>query len=229
LIVVDALTDRHLREIGAAVADDKLITGGSGIALGLPDNFRRRGELHGGGGAWKGTSGRAAVLAGSCSTATRAQVATFIQNHPSFMIEADGVMAGTITAEGVAGFLLEKATEAPIAYSSADPVKIAAAQERWGRDRLAHAVESLFASVAIRLIEGGVKRLVVAGGETSGAVATGLGRPAYEIGPEIDPGVPALFVPGTPSFTMALKSGNFGGTDFFEKALRVLQGEAAGG
>ena len=229
LIVVDALTDRHLREIGAAVADDKLITGGSGIALGLPDNFRRRGALHGGRGAWKGAAGPAVVLAGSCSTATRGQVAAFVQNHPAFAIDADGVMAGTITAESVAGFLLDKAADAPIAYSSADPATVAAAQEKWGRDQLAHAVETLFAVVAIRLIEGGVRRLVVAGGETSGAVATGLGRPAFEVGPEIDPGVPAMLVPGSPPFTMALKSGNFGGTDFFEKALRVLQGEAAGG
>ena len=94
-----------------------------------------------------------------------------------------------------------------------------------GREKISHALDYLFAEVALRLVQSGFARLVIAGGETSGAVALAFGRPAFEIGPEIDPGVPALLVPGEPPFALALKSGNFGGDDFFGKALRVLAGE----
>ncbi len=76
-----------------------------------------------------------------------------------------------------------------------------------------------------RLVGAGVKRLVVAGGETSGAVVSALGIRAFEVGPEIDPGVPALRTDSTPSLGLALKSGNFGAPDFFDKALRALGGE----
>jgi uncharacterized protein YgbK (DUF1537 family) len=224
LVVVDALSEIHLRSIGMTAAHDKLITGGSGIALGLPDNFRRRGLLAETRSPWEGVRGPAAVLAGSCSGATRAQVAAFIADHPSLQIEVDAVMAGHTDATTVARFLIHNADRPGIAYSSADPQSVAAAQEKWGRDKVAAAIEGLFSDVAVGLVNAGIKRLVVAGGETSGAVATALDRPAFEIGPEIDPGVPAMLVPGSPVFALALKSGNFGGPDFFDKALRVLGG-----
>ncbi|MBV9636203.1 MAG: four-carbon acid sugar kinase family protein [Methylobacteriaceae bacterium] len=226
LVVVDALNETHLRHIGKAAASDRLITGGSGIALGLPENFRACGLLAGGAKSWHGLGGPAAVLAGSCSGATRAQVAAFAAEHPAQAIDVDAVIEGRMSGENVARFLVDHADATAIAYSSAGPDAVAATQAKWGRERVAHAIESLFAEAAIRLVESGTRRLVVAGGETAGAVATGLNRPAFEVGPEIDPGVPALLVPGTPTLALALKSGNFGAEDFFEKAVRVLGGEA---
>ena len=223
LIVVDAIRDADLYAIGEAAADLPLVTGGSGVALGLPENFRRAGLLAGGGTAWAGAPGPGAVLSGSCSTATRGQVAAYGETHPAFEVEAGAVMAGDTNAEDLAAWMLERIGDAPLAYSSADPEAVAAAQARHGRDAVAEAIEGLFAETARRLAEGGVTRLVSAGGETSGAVVAGLGIEALEIGPEIDPGVPAVKVPDRP-LALALKSGNFGAPNFFEKALEVLEG-----
>ncbi len=111
-------------------------------------------------------------------------------------------------------------------YSSAAPDAVKAAQAQYGREAVAERIERLFADLAVRLAEAGVTRIVVGGGETSGAVATALGGKAFAIGPEIDPGVPALAVEGS-AIRLALKSGNFGAVDFYAKAARVLAGEAS--
>ncbi len=224
LIVVDAVRDEDLIAIGRAAADLTLITGGSGIALGLPDNFRQTGLLTAGGRDWSGTSGAAACLSGSCSTATRGQVARYRQDHPAMEIDAEAVIAGRLDAAEVADWLMRHKGEAPLAYSSADPEQVAAVQQRHGRDKVATAIEALFAGTARLAVAEGITRLVVAGGETSGAVVEGLGIKAMEIGPEIDPGVPALKVRGR-NMALALKSGNFGAEDFFAKAVAML-GEA---
>jgi uncharacterized protein YgbK (DUF1537 family) len=105
---------------------------------------------------------------------------------------------------------------------------VEAAQRRHGGEHLAAAFEQFFAALAARAIVTGFTRIVVAGGETSGAVASTFGPVALDIGPEIDPGVPALLVDGSPRVALALKSGNFGSADFFEKALRVLGGDPPG-
>jgi uncharacterized protein YgbK (DUF1537 family) len=223
LIVVDATLDEHLMTIGSAAGDLKLITGGSGIAMGLPENFRRAGMIGGERAAWSGEAGPAVVLSGSCSNATRAQVAHYIENHPHLEVTADAVMHGRLTGQSVASFLLEHAEEAPIAFSSADPAIVARMQDAFGREAVAEALEGLFAEVAREVTEAGVSRLIIAGGETSGAVVSGLSLEALEIGPEIDPGVPALKAAGRP-LALALKSGNFGAEDFFEKAAGILKG-----
>ncbi len=225
LIVVDAIRDADLMAIGAAAHDLPLITGGSGVALGLPENFRRAGLISGSGAAWQGLSGPCAILSGSCSTATRGQVERHKAAHPAREITAEAVMAGEVTAQALADFLLGQGDSLPLAYSSADPAVVKAAQARFGREAVAAAIEELFAETARLLVAGGVTRLITAGGETSGAVVEGLGVEALEIGPEIDPGVPALKVVGRP-LTLALKSGNFGAPDFFDKAARVLEGAA---
>lgn len=225
LLVVDAIRDQDLMEIGAAASDQRLITGGSGVAMGLPANFRAQGLIGESVSDWTGESGPVAILSGSCSNATRAQVAQHSARHPAYEISADAVIAGAVTAEGVADWMLAQGGQ-PLAFTSAEPVEVAAVQARHGRERAANAIEGLFAGIARCLVEGGVNRLITAGGETSGAVVEGLGISAMEIGPEIDPGVPAMRVsamaaPGGP-LTIALKSGNFGGPDFFEKAAGML-------
>jgi len=107
------------------------------------------------------------------------------------------------------------------------PETVAAGQARYGGANVAHALEDLFASTARALVAAGTRRLVIAGGETSGAVVSALDIEAVEIGPEIDPGVPALLAPGARPLALALKSGNFGAPDFFAKALAILKGQPA--
>ncbi|MEM6620464.1 MAG: nucleotide-binding domain containing protein [Pseudomonadota bacterium] len=114
----------------------------------------------------------------------------------------------------------QDAGELPLIATSADPGALAAVQTRYGRDRAAAAVESFFAALARGAQGAGFTRIITAGGETSGAVVEGLSLGALTIGPEIDPGVPALRAHG--DLVLALKSGNFGAPDFFEKAARVL-------
>ena len=212
MLVVDILADADLHALGAAVSDRRLITGGSGIALGLPANFGIAPSPV----AWSGEAGPAAILSGSCSAATRGQVAAW--TGPKREIAAAEVVAGIDPAALVAGLSPEAPT---LIYSSADPAVVAAAQDRFGRDALAGAIEKLFGALAVELTRRGTRRLVVAGGETSGAVVTALGPRALAIGPEIATGVPALRVEGRP-LVLALKSGNFGGPAFFAEALEVL-------
>lgn len=221
LIVTDAVIDNDLIEIGAAATDLPLLTGGSGIALGLPQNFRDKGLIGNTKPDWHGVEGPAVVLSGSCSVATRAQVARHRKTHATLELTADAVMTGQITARNVVDWYNSQNDPCPLVYSSADPAAVATAQNKWGRDTLAGSIEKLFGDIARTLVDRGVTRLVLAGGETSGAVIDALNAQALEIGPEIDPGVPAIRVQGR-ELALALKSGNFGAEDFFERAIRFL-------
>ncbi|MEO1777434.1 MAG: 3-oxo-tetronate kinase [Pseudomonadota bacterium] len=218
-IVVDAIRDADLIEIGRAARDLPLITGGSGVALGLPANFGCTAAAV----PWRGQAGKAVALSGSCSDATRAQVARHAAHHPAREIVAADVIEGRMTAVDIADWLLTT-DGVPLAYSSADPAAVAQIQARFGRERAADALEGFFADVARLLVAGGVTRIITAGGETSGAVVEALRLGTLEIGPEIDPGVPALRA--GPDLVVALKSGNFGAEDFFEKAAAQLGGAA---
>tara|TARA_R110002051_G_scaffold316835_1_gene397042 strand:- start:36849 stop:38087 length:1239 start_codon:yes stop_codon:yes gene_type:complete len=220
LLVVDATNDDDLRQIGHAAADLKLVTGGSGVAMGLPANFRAAGALGKGQHHWRGSNGPCVILAGSCSQMTQAQVAAHLETNPGLFIEIDAVLDGRTTAKTVTEWLLAQ-DGLPIAYSTTDPQTIRDAQARHGRDRAAGAIEGLFAAVALEIVAKGVTRLITAGGETSGAVIEALAPEALEIGPEIAAGVPALM---SGPLAIALKSGNFGAADFFETAARKLSG-----
>jgi len=226
LVIVDALTEDDLIAIGKACADARLITGGSGIAMGLPQNFAAAGKLKPGNRAWRGIGGPEAILAGSCSTATRRQVEHHAARHPAFAIDAEAVIAGKLAPETIVGFMRENEGRQPLAYSSSSPEEVSAIQARHGREKSAYALESFFAETARALVASGVRRLVVAGGETSGAAVSGLALDAVTIGPEIDPGVPALATLGEKKVALALKSGNFGAEDFFAKALDRLGAQA---
>jgi 3-dehydrotetronate 4-kinase len=227
LVIVDAVSDDDLLAIGEACADAPLLTGGSGIALGLPGNFIAAGLARGARAIVRGVSGPEAILAGSCSPATLQQVAHHRESHPAMACEVDRVMSGAITPDDLVAFVRANEGRAPLVYSSDAPEKVAACQARYGSTAVAHALEGLFAATAQALVAAGIRRLVVAGGETSGAVVSALDIEAVEIGPEIDPGVPALLAPGERPLALALKSGNFGAPDFFAKALRILEGHAA--
>jgi len=223
--VVDAIADDDLMEIGAACADLALVTGGSGVALGLPRNFRAAGLLPERTDAARApaVSGRSAVLAGSCSAATRAQVAHWASAHPAVAFDPFAGDAATVAARAIAAVEGDLAAGRPfLVYSTATPEAVAAVQDTLGRERAAGLIEEAFAIVARELVQRGVARLVVAGGETSGAVVQALGVEALAIGPEIDPGVPWTTSIGPRPLALALKSGNFGAEDFFAKSLAML-------
>lgn len=223
LLVADAITDPDLIALGQAAADLPLITGGSGIAMGLPGNLRKMGVLSTHETKWTGQGGRAAILSGSCSNATRGQVVEHAKTHPTREVTADQVMSGSVTAQMLAEWALGQ-NGLPLIYTSADPAIVAEAQTRFGKDIIATRIEDLFADLARALVAGGVTRLISAGGETSGAVVEGLDLTALEIGPEIDPGVP--MIRAGDKLVLALKSGNFGGPDFFARAAAMMEGRA---
>ncbi|MDN3564714.1 four-carbon acid sugar kinase family protein [Paeniroseomonas aquatica] len=230
--IVDAVTDAHLLAIGEAVADHALVTGGSGVAMGLPANFRAKGLLPDRGeaaAALPPMAGPAAVLAGSCSRATMGQIG-YARDH-AHTLELDVLAtpdAAALQAEALA-WAEGKLGDAPIVIAaSAPPEKVAALQRKLGREAAGALVEDTLAGIAAALVARGVTRLVVAGGETSGAVVSRLGVTALRIGPEIDPGVPWTYAESGsaggaehPGLHLALKSGNFGARDFFLKAFGV--------
>ncbi|MEA3537097.1 3-oxo-tetronate kinase [Rhizobium sp. CC-YZS058] len=222
LVVVDAISDEDLIAIGTAAAGDRLLTGGSGIAIGLPRNFIRRGLASGAAAQAVGLAGPEAILAGSCSGATRGQIDSHKAEHPTLEIDVDRVMAGETTAETIVAFMLRNRGRAPLAYSSSTPDGVRQSQAQYGREAVADKLDRLFADTAKRLVAEGVTRLVVAGGETSGAVVSALDLGALSIGQEIDPGVPVLVSQGDRPVALALKSGNFGAPDFFTKALQRM-------
>jgi uncharacterized protein YgbK (DUF1537 family) len=222
-LVVDALTDGHLRAIGRAFADLPLITGGSGIVMGLPAAYLERGlldRLTPAPQTIAAPPGRSIVLAGSCSAATRGQVARAIAaGMPALQVDPLALADGRLDAAAVLAWLGTVPRDAPLlVYSSAEPDAVRAVQDRLGTDAAGHMVEALLAAVAAALPARGFTRFVVAGGETSGAVVGALGIRALRIGPEIDPGVPWTLCLGAPRVALALKSGNFGAPDFFLKA-----------
>ncbi|CDN51843.1 3-oxo-tetronate kinase [Neorhizobium galegae] len=223
MVICDAAIDQDLITLGAAAAGVPFLTGGSGIAIGLPANFIRSGLARGARTSFEGVAGPEAILAGSCSAATRHQIATHANDHPVMALDVDAIMAGTLGVREIVEFVASHRGQAPLVYSSDDPMEVEALQSRYGRESLALTLDGLFADTARALVDSGVTRLVVAGGETSGAVAQALDLEALSIGPEIDPGVPILAEP-TRAIALALKSGNFGAPDFFRKALRLLEG-----
>jgi uncharacterized protein YgbK (DUF1537 family) len=226
LLIVDAVRDDNLRSIGAACAGMPLVTGGSGVAMGLPDNFRAAGKL--GLSAPPATlaapQGRAAILAGSCSVATRGQIRTAIQaGVPAFRLDPFAIASGAVTPQSAADWAVAATgPHAPLVYSSADPEAVREVQARLGVAHAGEIVEAFLAELGRRLLSSGFTRFLVAGGETSGAVVAALGVSALRIGPEIDPGVPWTRSIGDPDVALALKSGNFGSADFFLKAWSKL-------
>lgn len=218
MVIVDAIQNQDLFEIGAAAKGRKLLVGGSGIAMGLPANFKSSADIA----PWSGKKGPAIILSGSCSVATRGQVTKYRERPGVEILElqAAEMIKGNYVADEVAQWAMAQKL-APLVFSSADPEVVKAAQNEFGLEKIASAFEQFFAQLARAFVKQGGQRIVVAGGETSGAVVEGLGVAALDVGPEIAPGVPALLEP-TVGIALALKSGNFGAPDFFEHALSVL-------
>ena len=222
--VVDALSNDDLMRLGGACAGLKLVTAGSGLALGLPQNFRRAGSLPETNVAdtLPSVDGGRAVIAGSCSTATQAQVALMRRHHPAFHVQPLALAEGqNVVADALAWAEGRIGSQPVLIYATAAPEEVKAAQAALGVGEAGALVERALAAIADGLVERGVGQIIVAGGETSGAVVKALGVEGLRIGPEIDPGVPwtvALQHGDRQPLALALKSGNFGTEDFFLKA-----------
>ena len=226
LAVVDAITDADLHAIAAACADHPLITAGSGVAIGLPGNFHRAGLLPPRADAAElpRVPGLAAVISGSCSQATNGQVAHWMDSgRPAIRIDPFEIARGTDVAARALRQAAPLLDAGPVLfYATAAPEEVRTVQAELGVGEAGAMVEQALARIAQGLIARGVTRLVVAGGETAGAVVQALGVEALKIGPQIDPGVPWTATQGAHPILLALKSGNFGSRDFFVKSLTQL-------
>lgn len=222
--VIDVVEDSDLMIIGTVAQGHVLITGGSGIALGLPEAWRRTG-LAGAGvePTLPPSRGRALILAGSCSAATREQLSRLPGDWAHKQISAKDIVSDAQLAASLTDWVLSQDADIPcVISSSADPEDVAQAQKVHGRAQAGEMIETLMGTIAARLTGQDVGRLIVAGGETSGAVVSALGTRALRIGPQIAPGVPWCETLDGPKLALALKSGNFGGPDFFADALAQL-------
>jgi uncharacterized protein YgbK (DUF1537 family) len=168
-------------------------------------------------------AGKEVVLAGSCSEATRAQIKHMAGKYPSFQIDPVALSQGSQDSNQILGWVQKKMSDGPVLiYSSMGPDRVAQNQARLGTEQAGRIIEQCMAGIARELVGMGVDKLIVAGGETSGAVMQALGITALKIGPEIDPGVPWTVTASGKAICLALKSGNFGSEDFFTKALNMV-------
>jgi uncharacterized protein YgbK (DUF1537 family) len=221
--IVDAIRDEHLTTAGVAFADLPLTTGGAGLGVGLARALR--GQAGAGSGAWArpAVPPRMAWLSGSCSDATRRQVRQADANGTGLRLDPMALAADAGLAARIAADAAARVGDAPVlVYATTAPEEVAAAQRALGAARAATLVEDAFRTIARALVDAGVGAFVIAGGETSGAVVEALGVRALAIGPEIAPGVPWTRALGERPLWLALKSGHFGGDDFFARASATL-------
>lgn len=224
-VSIDTRDDNDLKSIADASAHLRLITGGSGVAAAIPETLRRQKLLH-----LQFTMtplprlpGHAAILAGSCSQATRAQVAAFESSAAPIIIDPLALHSGAIDKVAIAAAAVAASSSGDVlVYSSTDPETLTKSQASLGIAASASLVEDTLAFVARSLSDSGVRKFVIAGGETSGAVAHALEIDELEFGAEIDPGVPWMISTLPRPTCLAFKSGNFGKPDFFQRALDLL-------
>ena len=225
IAVVDAVSNDDLLRMGPALRDLPLLTAGSGVAIALPANFGLQPTSQAA--ALPAVEGLQAIVSGSCSVATNAQVAHFIASgRPALALDPLRIAAGEDVAADALAWAKDKIASGPVlVYSTAEPTAVKAIQSQLGVEAAGAMVERTIAAVAKGLVEMGVRQLIVAGGETSGACVQALGIEQLRIGGQIDPGVPWCHAvsPVAPSgLHFTLKSGNFGTEDFFTKAFTLL-------
>ena len=223
-VVVDAVADADLTTIANACWDMKLLTGGSAVAMPLPQAYVTHGILPADAPAVvvPQLSKRAVVLSGSCSQMTRAQVASYRAHAPSLQIDPID-LAENGAGAAIAWLKAQDLEQAPLIYASAEPDQVRAAQDRLGAQRAGAIVEEALAQIVVAALDLGARRIIAAGGETSGAVAKTLEIADLAIGAEIAPGVPWCYATSAGNeIAIALKSGNFGTETFFDDALVAL-------
>jgi uncharacterized protein YgbK (DUF1537 family) len=223
IIITDATSNEDIAVLAGAAKNLKLVTGGSGLALGLGKNFGLQGKK-----AANSTAppGRRAILAGSCSRMTLKQIEVAKKVYPHFLVKPGALHSQfDKTLEDVFRWAAEhRSNQDPLlVYTSAAPDAISLNQKTLGVEHAGYLCETFLASVAVQFVDDGVTQLILAGGETSGAIVQKLDLDLLRIGPEIDPGVPwTLASSGAREIALALKSGNFGSEEFFVNAWRRL-------
>lgn len=223
-IVADATSVDELRAIGHALQAHRLVTGASGIARGLPDNFRRAGLLDAPVAAgMPKLQGRKLALAGSASTATRGQIAAVTERWPCRQLTLDEIADNSHLTAEIIDWLSSLPEDSPaLVYGSGDPEQVRRNQQKYGAEKAGAMLEGCLSAIAVAARAAGTRKFIVAGGETSGAVVSALGVQALQICGEICPGVPWTQTIEADPLAIALKSGNFGGEDFFDRAFQVL-------
>jgi 3-dehydrotetronate 4-kinase len=228
IAIVDAVSDADLMRIGRSLRDMPLVTAGSGIAIGLPQNFVEQGLLQAAGSASQlpRVAGHKAIVSGSCSVMTNRQVGHFIRGGgEAYALDALKIAGAAVEAERALAWARPRLARGPVLiYSTADPARVNDVQSRLGVAASSALIEETLTRIARGLVDAGVSQLIVAGGETAGAVVGGLGVRALRIGPQIDPGVPWTCTLGEKPMLLALKSGNFGSEDFFSRAFELVKG-----
>ncbi|EMN4468411.1 four-carbon acid sugar kinase family protein [Aeromonas hydrophila] len=215
--VVDTLTEQHLLDIAEAAIEMPLVTGGSGLAIGLA-RLLGNGNPAAARAAGRPLGTRAVVLSGSCSEMTNRQVAHYREVAPALALDVAACLTQADYPAELARWVLDQpATPAPMIHATTSPDRLAEIQARYGRDLASEAVEQCFARLAVLLRAAGIDSFIIAGGETSSRVTQALGIAAFHIGPQIAPGVPWVRATDTP-LSLALKSGNFGDETFFSRA-----------
>ncbi|MGR9200649.1 3-oxo-tetronate kinase [Rhizobium leguminosarum] len=228
-VIADAILERDLETLGEVALKTPVSTGASGLGLGLARALVRSGRISSGGAttadAIRPVGGLSAIVAGSCSKATLHQLDIAERSMPVLRLDPERLLAGPDEIAAAISWAGDRISAGPVVIAaSAAPETVSRLQSLYGREASGHAIETATSIIAAELVERGVRRLVVAGGETSGAAVDRLAIPAFLIGPEIAPGVPVLRTVGNAQGDMllALKSGNFGGEDFFTAALAMM-------
>lgn len=221
--VVDAITDADLDTIAQAIVGGRhrLSSGSAGLGAAVA---RLLGGTREKSKQFQIPPGKAIVLSGSCSAATYTQVAHYRAENPAVFLDPLRLARNPSALTEVIEFVRKHIDEAPMVYATAAPEVVASAQAELGADVAAKFVEEALGSIAKAARELGVTRFVSAGGESSGAVAAALGIKAVTVGVEVAPGVPWCLTEGEDPIALILKSGNFGGPDFFSDALGSASG-----
>ncbi|MCU0819665.1 MAG: four-carbon acid sugar kinase family protein [Beijerinckiaceae bacterium] len=225
-VITDAIDETDLEIIGKAASSMPFSVGASGLGLGLARAMRAdaRATVDGAKGNGEALS---ACIAGSCSAATLRQIAAAETIMPVLRLDSAALVSGAPEVERALAFAREAMARGPVLIASSQgPEMVQAVQAQYGRDAAGQAIEHGMARIAAGLVDLGVRHLVVAGGETSGAAVDRLGIKAFRLGPEIAAGVPMMEAIGArhAGLLVALKSGNFGGETFFADALAVMRG-----
>ncbi|HTJ90719.1 MAG TPA: 3-oxo-tetronate kinase [Acidocella sp.] len=226
--IVDAVADRHLQAVAEAALQSPVSVGASGLGLGLARALIAGQQVtprQSDAAAAPAVGGKAALLAGSCSQATLEQIAAIEGDIPVLRLDVGRILAGGPVAREALDWADARLAGGPVLIaSSAPPQEVAQLQSQHGREHAGSRIEQCLAEIGAGLVARGVRRLIVAGGESSGAVVDRLGLRAFQVGPEIAPGVPVLRTTGhDTAMLLALKSGNFGGKDFFRRALEMMK------
>jgi len=218
--IADAVDDGHLRTLAEAGRELALVVAGSGLAIGIPAMFGLSPSVTAA--ELPAARGTRAIVSGSCSAATNAQVAAFrAAGGAAFAVDPLRLAQGVDVVAQTLAWALPRLGAAPVlVYATAEPAAVRAVQASLGAERAGALVEAALARVATGLVAAGVGQLLLAGGETSGACVQALGVSLLRIGPQIEPGVPWCHAE-VPGLHLALKSGNFGGVDFFSRAFTL--------